>query len=666
MEAMIYFVSLNSVICLMFVTGDSGFTNGPTADSSSAVLHSSEGNRKNDITSNNEHVIGVSDLTAKMSTKISSTTVSRTVTKSQLRISLKTLHSFDTIYKHPVTSEITSVPSVIKPVSSVITSVSSVITPVPSVITPLFSGITPGSPVITPVSSVITPVSSNSTPIPSAIAPVPSVITPLPPFIIPVPPVITSVSSVITLVPSVITPVPSVITPVSSVIIPTTSTLQTKTPRKTEPPSVVLQGLIVRAPTSTVSTVKTDIPKESRAIESDINHMNDGAHVVKDEITKEAREQDEPNRYRYLKIYENKTYANPMFQHLVPIILGLCLLTTLAFIFVLGKRLQNSSSSMSRTSCLLLISVALADILTMCFAASETIYLYRNTIKNNGFLLFDNCRTMLILERLSAIPHATSTWFTVTLASQRYLCVSKPFSAGKYISIKSSCIVLLFIGFLTISLRMCRFFDKTFAVVSIQVIATPGNVTIETCVGKYAKWIADPILYESCFAWIRIILAQFIPCVLLVFLVYQMVRKLKHSTQNSLRMQIVYSKLSSDRRQLSIFVSIVALIVFSIEMASGVFLSFNAWNISTGDIVISYNTLKDVSISFDLILYLSYFAVFLIYCLMSKEIRRTATSVCCLAKCRKRNCTDNSGNNPDDKKELESIELSPSSKKFTP
>ena len=406
---------------------------------------------------------------------------------------------------------------------------------------------------------------------------------------------------------------------------------------------------------------ETDIPEKQVVADKDANHTMEDGQTEPTDVT----DTESDSTHWYFMVYGNKTFADPIYKNLVLVILGLCLVTTLAFVFILANRMNKSSSSMSKASCLLLISVAVADILTMVFAAAEIAFLYSETNRNNGFLLFDKCESMFILERLSAIPHAASTWFTVVLAIQRYLCVSRPFTAGKYISIKSSCIGLLLISFLTLSLHMCRFFDNTFVAVTFQIQMSSGNVTIETCHNEYARWIEDPRLYESLFAWTRIILAQFFPAVVLICFVYLVVRKLKQTMQATTRMQIDHPKLSSERRQLSMFVSIVALIVFSIEMASGVFLSFNAWSISTGDEVISYDSLKTASISLDLILYSSYFIVFLIYCLMSEDIRRTVISVCFPKNCRKVCHHNNTGRCSCGKKRLDSTELSPSSKKST-
>ena len=454
--------------------------------------------------------------------------------------------------------------------------------------------------------------------------------------------------------------------------------LEVLKPLPTHSPAGVMQGLLIRPPplpvllpkhettmsttnhplSSTVirlSTVGTTVPTVDR-----LTTVSENISVV---ITTEGHQKSESENNVYAKIYGNKTFADSLFEKLVPVILGICLVTTLAFVLMLCIRLHASTSSMSRTSCLLLISVAISDILTMCFAAAEIGYLYSETMENSGFLLPDKCRIMMILERLSAIPHMTSTWLTVILAIQRYFCVSRPFAAKRYVSVKSSSILIIVVCCATLSLHMCRFFDKIFTNVVIHLPTSFQNVSIATCDGTYANWIKDPFLYESCFAWIRIAVAQFIPCVLLVSFVCLMVRTLQRTTIATAQMQTTHSKVSSERRQLSMFVSVVAFVVFTIETSSGVFLSINAWSLSTGKEVLSYESQKTASILFDLILYVSYFAVFLIYCLMSKDIRKSIVYVRFLKNCRKCETVGSSGNNLGDKDHNTSNELSNGSNK---
>ena len=334
-----------------------------------------------------------------------------------------------------------------------------------------------------------------------------------------------------------------------------------------------------------------------------------------------------------LHIYGKKTFADPVYKYVVPIVLAICLLIMFVFVYVLSKKLHKASSEMSKASCLLLLIIAAADVLTMAFALAEIGYLYEHTDTTLGLLPFSSCKTMLVLERLSAIPHASSTWFTVILAVQRYMCVSKPFSAGKYISLKSSCIYALIVGVLSIIFHVYRFFDSNF-----KEMIFPGkldSLNITTCDKTYAEWVHDSILYESLFSWTRIAIMQIIPCFIIVSFVWLMINSLRKTARETKRLKLQAAKLASNRHHLSIFVAVVAVIVVSVETSAGIFLSFNAWQITTGQKIFSYNSLKTASIAFDLILYVSYFAIFLIYCLMSKEFRQNMRSACSMTYCRK-------------------------------
>ena len=282
---------------------------------------------------------------------------------------------------------------------------------------------------------------------------------------------------------------------------------------------------------------------------------------------------------------------------------------------------------MSRASCLLLIYIAAADALTMLFAMAELIYLYSKTSDSDMLLPFSSCGTMLVLERLSAISHAASTWFTVILAIQRYICVSLPFLAGKYINVKLTTTVVFVVTLLTLSLHVCRFFDTQFSKISVE-SSYFSEFTTDSCKARYSPWIQDPVLYESLFAWIRISVTQIIPCFLMVIFVVLMIKALRSMKLATKHMHVTESKHQSQRRQLSVFVITISSIVICVEFSNAVFLSFHAWGISTGKVIFSFKSLKTASIGFDIVLYVSYFITFILYCLMSGEFRQVAAYLC--------------------------------------
>ena len=388
--------------------------------------------------------------------------------------------------------------------------------------------------------------------------------------------------------------------------------IQTMVIIKTDPPSVVLSGLVEMRPEP-----ERIMPKDTPA------SLVENVTGISGDITENTE------RLTADKIYGNKRDTSSVYKYVFPVIIGMCLFTTIIFVYFLIQRQRKAKSQMNKASCLLLNVVALMDLLTMCFALAEICFLFNAASNNSDFITLEKCRAMSILERLSAIPHAASTWVTVILAIQRFYCVSKPFSASKNITLRSSYIVVAVVSVSAILLHLCRFFDKTFVSVEVNV----NNITIFSCQSYHKGWIHHPVLYESVFAWTRISVAQFIPGVLMVIFVTLMIKSLRDTTKATKRMKLNDSNLQSDRRQLSLFVAIVAIIVFCVEVSSGIFLSLNAWEMTMGQVIVSPQALNTAAIPFDLVLYVSYFIIFLLYCMMSKDIRRTMVSIWCVRRC---------------------------------
>ena len=380
-------------------------------------------------------------------------------------------------------------------------------------------------------------------------------------------------------------------------------------------PDGILSGLVERMPDLRPELIVPETTKDSKAHNVTMISLNSSKNT---------------KRFASDKIYGNRQDTDSAYKFAFPVVIGLCMLTTAVLVYFLIQRLKKANSQMNKASCLLLMAVAFMDLSTMCFALAEICFLFSAIAENKDFIPPEKCGAVLVLERVSAIPHAASTWITVILAIQRFYCVSKPFSASKYITLRSAYILVISVIVLAISLHMCRFFDKTF--VSVQIIVS--NSTITSCQGHHKDWIHNPLLYESLFSWTRIFIAQFIPGILIVTFVTVMIKSLRDTSMATKRMNMTDSNLQSDRRQLSVFVAIIAIIVFCVEISSGIFLSLNAWEISTGQEIVSYQSLKAATIAFDLVLYVSYFAIFVLYCIMSKDIRRALLSGSCFQRCR--------------------------------
>ena len=371
---------------------------------------------------------------------------------------------------------------------------------------------------------------------------------------------------------------------------------------------------------SQTSTTKAVYCKETHEI---VSHANVTISDEKKGCNRTANS-DENSDNNEIEVYGNQQFIIPAYEYIYPIILSLCLGTTLVFVYVLGKQFKISTP-IGKATLVIFVAIAVADIFTIGSSLAEISYLYIKTRANSGYLPFTACKTMYILERLSAVPHAASVWFTVVLAIQRYVCVSNPFKTKRFVNVKSSIVCVSLIFTIVLALHIYRFFDVGFYKVTFF-NPNLSEKPIETCHSD-AAWVKAVRVYEEVFMWSRIVVAQFVPCCLIVVFVTLMVSRL-HKKDHTLK-QAGHDNLNVriQRRQLSINVVVIALIVVGVELSSGIFLSFHAWGISTRHTVLSNETFQLAAFAFDIILYVSYFAIFVIYCLMSREIRKTAVSV---------------------------------------
>ena len=340
-------------------------------------------------------------------------------------------------------------------------------------------------------------------------------------------------------------------------------------------------------------------------------------------------------------VYGDKTLAMPGYNYTVQITAVICLVTMMFFAVMLSKKLRVGSS-MSRSTYFLLLSIVVSDSLILILAIAKAVYLYSYTGGVDIILPFHACGTMLVLERLSVIPRAASTWFTVLLIIQRYKCIAMPFVVGKYMNTNKSVISVVVVTVLTTGLHFCRFFDTQFVKMKTKSHADP-YILVETCQSRYRSWVWDAKLYESVFLWLRIVVIKLIPCIIISIFVILLLNALKNISLTTKHLCMTATKRQVKRRQLSIFVIVTATIVFCVEISNAIFLSIDAWESSTSIVIFSYETLQNASLGCDFVLYLSYLVIFLIYCIMFQNIRQTTTSCWSMINRRSKKIPDGMG-----------------------
>ena len=360
--------------------------------------------------------------------------------------------------------------------------------------------------------------------------------------------------------------------------------------------------------------------------EAPSGYLNQNAAYVKiSNMTVDTKRKNGKYHAKRLNIFGNQSFINANYKYIYPIVLGICLGTTFLFILVLGIQYRQGTR-MGRSTLVILIAIATADTLTMVSSLAEISYLYKTKGENYGFLPFSSCKLMYVLERLSAVPHAISVWLTVVLSCQRWLCVAMPLTTRRFVNIRCS-VISVIVTIVTVTVfHVYRFFDRIFIKVTILTDSL-SDKPIETCRSSHAEWVKDTKFYELFFMWGRIAVANVLPSFLMVAFVTLMVRGLLKTDRFLLQANKDNVKTRTDRRRLSAIVIIIALIVVGVELSTGVLMSLYALKFSTKLFIFSVETFQSIAFVYDIVLYVSYFVIFLIYCLMSKGIREKVTSI---------------------------------------
>ncbi len=132
-------------------------------------------------------------------------------------------------------------------------------------------------------------------------------------------------------------------------------------------------------------------------------------------------------------------YAVVMFGYIMPFLLIITIVANILIVLVLSQRHMRTPTN------IVLLSMAIADLLTLLFPAPWYFYMY--TLGNHWKVLYPTTACYAYYYMIEVIPaffHTASIWLTLLLACQRFLFL---FSL---ILIKSIRIVFY-------SKKMCRF-----------------------------------------------------------------------------------------------------------------------------------------------------------------------------------------------------------------
>ena len=120
-------------------------------------------------------------------------------------------------------------------------------------------------------------------------------------------------------------------------------------------------------------------------------------------------------------------YAGVMFGYIMPFLLVVTIVANILIVLVLSQRHMRTPTN------ILLLSMAIADLLTLLFPAPWYFYMY--TLNNHWKLLYPTYACYAYYYMIEVIPaffHTASIWFTLLLAGQRYSIIKINLSRSNY------------------------------------------------------------------------------------------------------------------------------------------------------------------------------------------------------------------------------------------
>lgn len=318
--------------------------------------------------------------------------------------------------------------------------------------------------------------------------------------------------------------------------------------------------------------------------------------------------------------FEKTYYIVVINGYVVPALAILVILTNSVIIAVLRRQRTYGASQAG------LVGIAVSDTLTVALPAPFYFYKYG---LGNFYWIYGWCQVNdWIALYLPTISHTASIWLTVALTAQRYMYVCNPFTARRWCTLKNSTITILWTYVFAILIHICRFFVLDYF--EKEKFLESKNTTVLTCQYKHRYWV-NVNTYYSTYMWLRIILIQFIPCILLIVFNAKILFGLKSVINRKIQLQTNSENNQASIREntrVTIMIIFMAAMTLLVEFPAGIIQCLYAYPMMTGKDIIQEETLNSVQIVANLVILFSYPLNFLLYCSMSSEFKFTLKSMC--------------------------------------
>lgn len=321
-------------------------------------------------------------------------------------------------------------------------------------------------------------------------------------------------------------------------------------------------------------------------------------------------------------------YAVPLFGYIMPLLFAITMVSNTLIIIVMSRRTMHTPTNK------VLMSMAIADMLTLLIPAPWMIYLYTLGNYDKPLGSVDSCFMFVTMtDILPSLFHTASIWLTLVLAVQRYIYVCHAPMARFWCTQQRVVKSIVAVYLLALLHQLPRFFDRSFDTLDIYIGPGAADTSASCSIGR-ASWIEAIFgenVYYGCYFGFRVVFVHLLPCILLVILNILLFRTLKQAQAK--RNQLFRKSMVQNRREcgrgmdtscttlMLIFVVSVFLIV---EIPLAVVTTLHIAHNLIGTVqLLNYDVSQALVVIINFLIIVSYPINFAIYCGMSRQFRDT-------------------------------------------
>ena len=328
----------------------------------------------------------------------------------------------------------------------------------------------------------------------------------------------------------------------------------------------------------------------------------------------EAEDNMTGNKEMYEKVY------HILYGYGLPTICACGFLGNVLILIVLGQtRLRHSFRQTELSANIGLIALAVADLL-FCFTAFPSTFLPKTMVfKSKGFLLYYGCYCAAVIN----IFIMTSTWITVTMATERYLAICHPLKSRKIISFQRTKAVIIIVYISSAVFNVPVFWRNT-------IVKKGHSNETEYHVLPYQVNANFDHAYRASWA----IFGNFLPLIILLFCNTALMRQIHKSHALRKKMNESITKRSKKQHQhqeanYRITITLIAIVVMFFILVAPSELVKHVIYLSGGNSLANNYTYQTIEIITNIMQTVNFSANFILYCIVNPSFRKLAKELFC-------------------------------------